>query len=117
MVSDVEPTILLGLGGALGATARYLVGQLVAPRSRVATLLVNVVGSFLLGAVVFGPAGSDTILVVGTGFCGAFTTFSSFGFQTVECWERGERRAAAVNAAANLVCSIAAMALAAAVVG
>ena len=113
----MEPTLLLGLGGALGAVSRYAVGRLLHGAAvPYATLVVNVLGSFLLGVVVFGGASSETVLVVGVGFCGAFTTFSSFGFQTVELWERGQRRAAVANAVANLACSIAALALAAVLV-
>jgi CrcB protein len=47
---------------------------------------------------------------VSVGFCGAFTTFSSFSFQTVSLWERGERARAAVNAVANLLVSLLAFA-------
>jgi CrcB protein len=63
---------------------------------------VNVVGSFALALVTFLGASSEVALLVGTGACGSFTTFSSFSFETVRLWETGERARAAVNAAGNL---------------
>lgn len=99
--------MLVAVGGALGAILRYAVGQLLASRSFPwATLTVNVVGSFVLGVVLFGPVDDDLAVLVGTGFCGAFTTFSSFSFETVDLWERGRRRRAVVNAVGNLVASV-----------
>jgi len=104
---------LVGVGGALGAVARYAVGQLIDGTAFPwPTLLVNAAGSFLLGAVVLGSADAAVASLVGTGFCGAFTTFSSFSFETVELWERGRRRLAALNATGNLAASLAAFGLA-----
>lgn len=106
---------LVGVGGAVGATARYLVGVLVRPVDAplpVDTLAVNVLGSFALGLVTFSGAGSELVLFVGTGACGSFTTFSSFSVETVRLWERGDRRLAVANATANLVTSLAAIGLA-----
>ncbi|WP_439026069.1 fluoride efflux transporter CrcB [Haloarchaeobius sp. DT45] len=105
----ISPAYLVGLGGALGAVLRHWVyahlkreGDPV-PR---ATLTVNVLGSFVLGFVTFSGAGGDVALFVGTGACGAFTTFSSFGFETVDRWSSGEKRAAVLNAGGNLVLSL-----------
>lgn len=75
----------VAVGAAIGAPARYLVGEWTHPRftsSTVpATLVVNTIGSFLLGwAVAVGLSGS-AIALVGVGFCGAFTTFSSYALQ------------------------------------
>ncbi|AEN05872.1 fluoride efflux transporter CrcB [Halolamina sp.] len=93
--------LLVGLGGAFGAVARFTVGELLDahPLTRdipASTLAVNVLGTFLLGLLTFNGAGDETMLLVGTGACGAFTTFSSFSVQTVERWEAG-RRALAVG--------------------
>ncbi len=105
-------------GGALGATTRFGVGQLLAAHpGRHATLLVNVLGSFALGWVVFGGLSGTAALFFGTGFCGAFTTFSSFSVQTVDLWRDGRRGASALNAVGNVVLAGGAMLLARLVVG
>jgi Integral membrane protein possibly involved in chromosome condensation len=107
----------VAVGGALGATGRYGVGRLLADYpGPYATLAVNVLGSFALGLVVFGGAGSRAVLLFGTGFCGAFTTFSSFGVQTVALWRAGDRTESALNAAGTLALAGGAILLASAVV-
>ena len=108
----MEPT-LVGLGGALGAICRYAIGQLLRSRSfPYPTLVVNVLGSFILGLMLFGVSNSQLLLLVGVGFCGAFTTFSSFSYQTVGLWEEGRRMAAVANAVGNLLLSLLAFGLA-----
>ena len=83
--------LLVALGAGLGAPSRMLVGQWVRERlgrdAPVGTLTVNVLGSLVLGALVGGGAGPGWEAFVGTGFCGAFTTFSSLA---LEIWEAGE---------------------------
>lgn len=80
---DLPPAVLVGLGGSAGALARYGVGTAL-ERGRRATLSVNVLGSVLLGAVVAASPPSVVATAVGTGFCGAFTTFSSFAVAVAE---------------------------------
>ena len=72
--------LLIALGGAAGAAARFWVARRL-PGVR-ATLLVNVVGSLLLGLLL--GSGDSLNALLGLGFCGAFTTFSAFAVQTVE---------------------------------
>ena len=79
------------------------------------TLFVNVLGCFLLGWLARTAADSDAIsdsmkLTIGTGFLGAFTTFSTFGVQTVQLWSRSPI-AAFGNVASNLLVGIAAVAV------
>lgn len=75
--------LLVALGAAVGAAARYLVGQ--ALPGRRGTLLVNVLGSFALGVVSARttPTAASYALLA-TGFCGAFTTFSAFALEAQE---------------------------------
>lgn len=112
-MTELDPAHLVGLGGAVGAVLRYWVGRLVADHEfPVATLAVNAAGSFVLGLLVFGGSGEVTVLAVGTGICGSFTTFSSFSYETVRLWETDRRRSAILNAAGNLVAAGGALALA-----
>ena len=109
----MNPGVLVGVGGAVGAMLRHLVTDLAADDSPpVGTLSVNVVGSFVLGAVTFLDPGNDALLLVGVGACGSFTTFSSFSVDTVRLWETDGLPAAATYAAANLLGSLAAIGLA-----
>jgi CrcB protein len=84
--------LLVAMGAALGAPTRYLVGQAV--RSPWGTFLVNVVGCLVLGAVAgSGRAPAGVVALVGTGFCGALTTYSTFSWETLrlaeeEAWWR-----------------------------
>ncbi|MDG4790889.1 fluoride efflux transporter CrcB [Micromonospora sp. WMMD1102] len=106
------------VGGAVGATGRLTVNWLVERRSRPApwaTFVVNVVGSLVLGLV----AGAGTALpgwlgaLVGTGFCGALTTYSTFGYETVQLLRDGPagHRRALLNVLATLAAGLAAATL------
>lgn len=107
--------LLVGVGGALGAVSRYLVGTVVQPADTpvpVATLTVNVLGSFVLGLVTVLGAGEGVALIVGTGACGAFTTFSSFSVDTVRLQEDDRPVLAGAYALANVALATGAVAAA-----
>jgi len=104
--SPLLATALVGGGGALGAAARHAVGLRVEGRRSVLTL--NTLGSLALGAVSAAPIGSTATLLFGVGFCGAFTTFSSFAVGTVRAASETGPRAAATLAASNLTAALAA---------
>lgn len=88
----MDPAQLLGIGGTLGAIVRYAVDRALDDhRFPFSTVVVNVVGSFVLGLIVFGKVQGEVALFVGGGACGAFTTYSSFSVQTVRLWETGDR--------------------------
>jgi len=96
--------MLVGLGGALGAVLRFAVGELVQTEDYpTSTLVVNVVGSFALAALTFAGASDDAMLLLGTGACGAFTTFSSFSVDVVGLVEDERFGAAAFHALGNLI--------------
>lgn len=98
-------------GGALGALARYLVTLAFARTpyagTGVATLLVNVSGSFLLAFLVTlaaqGRLSPFWVLTLGTGFTGAFTTFSTFELEAHALLKTGQSGAALLYASGNLV--------------
>ena len=74
--------LLVALGAALGAPTRYVVAHLLDGRLHVGTILVNVAGSFLLGLFSGLALTGAAIAFLGTGFCGALTTYSAFAVQT-----------------------------------
>jgi CrcB protein len=96
---------LVILGGALGAPLRYLTDLFIQARHDSVlpwgTLTVNVIGSLVLGAVASSVANAGApawlLTLAGTGFCGALTTFSTFGFETVRLVEDGSWVEALVN--------------------
>ena len=106
----------MALAGALGAMARYGV-SVAALRWLPAgfpygTLIANLAGCFLLGAVTEltleeGLLAPEWRLIAGTGFLGAFTTFSTFSVETFRALETGEWGVAAVNVGVNVVAGIA----------
>lgn len=79
--------LLVALGAAVGAPLRFVLASLLDGRVRpvaLGTLLVNVVGSFVLGALSGAAVEGDALALLGTGFCGGLTTYSAFAVQTVE---------------------------------
>ncbi|WP_462322209.1 fluoride efflux transporter FluC [Halochromatium sp.] len=101
------PHVLFGLGGGLGAIARFALTRWITHRFPLSTLIANLLGCFLLGLgqavlpILPGGEGEDTRLLV-TGFCGGFTTFSSFAYQTLDL----RRRFTLWHAAANILFSL-----------
>lgn len=88
----INPTHIVGPGGAIGALLRYAVNQQIENEAFPAgTSTVNVSGSFVLAALTFASVNDDVLLFLGTGMCGSFTTFSSFSFETVRLWETNDR--------------------------
>jgi CrcB protein len=109
----IEPSHLVGTGGAIGALCRHYLTQAVQREVfPFGTLTVNAVGSFVLGLVTFAGVTGDAALLVGVGACGSFTTFSSFSVETVRLWEDGHVALAVGNAVGTLVCALVAIGLA-----
>lgn len=111
--------LLVCLGAALGAPARYLVSRAVQARTGsrfpAGTLVVNVAGSLVLGALLGAAShrgvAPAVVAALGTGFCGALTTYSTFGYDSVELAEDGDRGLAALNVVVSLLAGLAAAAL------
>lgn len=108
----MQSILLVGIAGAAGAVSRYAVGIL-AQRSlgnqfAFGTLLVNVVGCLLLGFLLEVERNTTLVphplrLLFAVGFLGAFTTFSTFGYETMRYLQEGSGNLALLNVAANLV--------------
>jgi CrcB protein len=102
--------LLVVVGAAVGAPVRYLTDRAVQTRHDTVfpwgTFAVNVSGSLILGlltgAVSAGAAGSHLQLLIGTGLCGALTTYSTFSYETLRLTQTG----AGLYAAANVVGSV-----------
>lgn len=103
--------LVVMVGAAVGAPVRYLTDRWVArrfsPRLPAGTLVVNVVGSALLGgltaAAVSGHLAPTQLALLGTGFCGGLTTFSSFAWETHELADEGAVGFASSNVVASVV--------------
>ena len=116
----MSAVLLIAVGAALGACARFIIDRRLNGRWPRGTLLVNLLGSLILGIAVgyslSTPSGSALMLaLVGTGFCGALTTFGGFAAQTMDLLQLGRlnldgsTRTAVVYALGSLVgCVVAA---------
>jgi fluoride exporter len=108
---------LVLIGGAVGAPLRYLADLLMQSRRGGlmpwGTLTVNVIGSLLLGAVASAVTNAGApvwlLTLAGTGFCGALTTFSTFGFETFRLLEDGSWAEALLNVALSVAAGVAAV--------
>lgn len=105
--------LLIALGAAVGAPLRYLTDRAVQARFGSAlpwgTLTVNVAGSLLLGGLLAVPADPAVCALVGTGFCGALTTWSTLGYETLRLARTGSRRAALANVAGSVTAGLGAV--------
>lgn len=99
--------LLVAVGGAAGAALRFLAGHLWDGRIPLGTLLVNVVGSLLLGVFSALSLEGGTLALLGTGLCGGLTTYSAFAVQTHALGgRRGARYAAATIGLALAACAL-----------
>jgi CrcB protein len=106
----------VAVGGAFGSVVRLLVGAAVQQRSGTAfpvgTLVINLTGSLLLGFIIRAALGTSTAsptirAMLTTGFCGGYTTFSAFGYETAVLIEDGSYARAALYALASVVLALA----------
>ncbi|MFI6503774.1 fluoride efflux transporter FluC [Nonomuraea typhae] len=108
--------LLVALGAAVGAPLRFVLDGLV--RGWVTrpagfpwgTLAVNVLGSAVLGFLVALPAGEGVMALAGTGLCGALSTYSTLGYETLRLAEEGAWRAALGNVVLSVTAGLGAAA-------
>jgi CrcB protein len=105
----------VALGSAVGGVARFalatLIQQRVGPNFPVGTLLINISGSFLLGLIFRYALGTDAIslevrALLTTGFCGGYTTFSTFSYDTMVLLEEGQSDRAMTYVVLSVVLSL-----------
>jgi len=105
------------VGAGIGGVARYAVAVGIDPRLGssfpFATFLINVTGSFVLGVIMRLALHSDAVgpemrALLATGFCGGYTTFSTFSYETARLIENGEYRRAASYAGSSVLVALAA---------
>jgi CrcB protein len=115
---DWKPYIWVSLGGILGANLRYFLSRIITRFTDAAfpvgTLLINITGSLVLGFFLIWTtervlADPKWRLLVAIGFCGSYTTFSSYAFETMSYFEQGHWALFASNILANNILCLAAV--------
>ncbi len=108
----MRPYLWVALGSAFGAGSRYAlsryVAKIISPEIPYGTLIINVTGSFVLGWFMIWTtervfADPRWRLIVAIGFCGSYTTFSSYAFESFALFEQGHWGLFAANVLANNV--------------
>lgn len=113
----IQQLIWVAVGGALGSVSRYAVGQWIPLRTFPwATLTVNIIGSFLIGLLwsYFNDkwgANSSMKLLLMTGICGGFTTFSALALENLELVHQGRYTTAILYIMLSLIAGLLAVAL------
>ena len=98
------------MGGCLGAMARFSIGKLLAGTGRsfpFPTFCINILGCFLLGIAVASELPPVLYRLVGIGFLGAFTTFSTFSYETLQLLRERRPVAAGMYCAGSIVLGVA----------
>ena len=104
---------MIGIGGSLGAAARYLLGNLIRKGTQkidpfpIGTWIINITGSFILGVLAqfhLTNQISDWLwYFAGVGFCGAYTTFSTFGNETITLIQTNKLKLAAIYVVTSII--------------
>jgi CrcB protein len=102
--------IYVGIGGALGSLTRYKLGRLITEKSNttfpIGTFIVNITGAILLGLLSCLEAKGNVYLLLGDGFLGAYTTFSTFMYEGFSLFQENEKLNAFIYIAGSLFLGI-----------
>ena len=119
MFESIKDVLVISLGAIFGANARWMISRylakIIGPVFPYGTLVINVVGSFIVGFFVVWSTERALLdprwrLLIVVGFCGAFTTFSSFAFETMAYFQQGQYALMMTNFVSNnLLCLAAAL--------
>lgn len=117
---DLKNILLVLAGSAAGGSARYITSMLIQSKNNtpfpMGTFAINILGCFIIGMVYAVAArnastGSDIKLLLATGFCGGFTTFSAFAFENLELLKSGQQLTALIYIILSVVLGILAVVL------
>jgi fluoride exporter len=99
--------ILIAVGGAAGSLVRYSLGKYISERSKTAfpigTFIINITGAVLLGIVSSIGVSSNMMLLLGDGFLGAYTTFSTFMYEGFNLFQEKEKLNAFIYILGSLI--------------
>jgi CrcB protein len=98
--------VFIGIGGIFGSISRYLFGRYITSKSGTSfpkgTFIINLSGAFLLGMLVSFNVSKNLYLLLGEGFLGAYTTFSTFIYESINLINENDK----INLAIYILCSI-----------
>lgn len=107
--------ILVGIGGGMGAFLRSFLSDIIKKKWHheypIATFLINVTGSFLLGILLHYHESDLWMLLFGTGVMGGYTTFSTFNYELISLIKSGKKMTFLVYYILSVICGLAAAAL------
>lgn len=103
--------LVVGMGGFLGSVLRYLIGKIPVNETMtfpIKTFAINLIGSFVIGilaalSVKYSSLNPRLVLFLKVGFCGGFTTFSTFALETSDLMQKGQTSIAVVYAVLSAV--------------
>lgn len=102
--------VLVGVGGVFGGIFRFQIGKSISQKANTSfplgTFLINISGALLLGVLTSIDAGSSGYLLLGEGFCGAFTTFSTFMYEGFNLFQENDKLNAFIYILSSLLLGI-----------
>jgi CrcB protein len=102
--------VFVGIGGALGSIVRYRLGKIITEKSSATfpagTFIINITGAILLGLLISLDAGKNVYLLLGDGFLGAYTTFSTFMYEGFNLFQKNEKMNAFTYILGSLILGI-----------
>ncbi len=102
--------ILVGIGGIFGGISRYQLGKFISQKSKttfpIGTFIINITGAFLLGLLSSLDTGKNIYILLGDGFLGAYTTFSTFIYESFNLFQGNEKLNAFINILGSLIVGI-----------
>ncbi len=103
--------LLVCIGGAFGSIARYAVGKKISKKADtdfpLGTFIINISGAILLGLLNGSGSGKNMLLLLGDGFLGAYTTFSTFMYEGFDLFRKNEKKTALLYTVCSLLLGIA----------